>query len=93
MAFSVRAPAPCARVQGRRVVRNSRTVRPVVATNVTTAFHQATFSGVQSTRRAVRQGVVCMAKKSVGDLTKADLEVRLRENFQVLTERNVACEC
>ena len=68
MPFALRAPA--ARVQGRRVVQHARINRP---TNVT-SFQKPAFGAAQQARRGSK--VVCMAKKSVGDLTKDDLEVR-----------------
>jgi hypothetical protein len=78
MAFSIRAPTT--RVQGRRIVaRNARAAHPVQAVNVSAAPAPAFARfGAPAPRQTARK-VACaaaMAKKSVGDLSKAELEVR-----------------
>ena len=77
MAFSMRAPAT--RVQGRRMARGARVARPAVVSHsaVKVSTQNVSFAGVQTAHRSNRQ-VVCnaaMRKKSVGDLSKSDLEV------------------
>lgn len=92
----MRAPAPvAARVQGRRVARAQRVVRPsaTVAAPKATTLQAVVFSRVGSMPRGFRN-VTCMAKKSVGDLSKADLEgkrvlVRADLNVPMDGEQNI----
>lgn len=68
--------AQTTRVQGRRVARPARAARAAAPAKLSLAsFQKATFTGVRQSARHVRS-VDCMAKKSVGDLGKAELEVR-----------------
>ena len=65
--------AQTTRVQGRRVARPARAARP--AKHSLASFQKASIAGVRPSVQGVRL-VDCMAKKSVGDLGKAELEVR-----------------
>lgn len=74
MAVVMSAPRPCTRVQGMRVAAPVRAVRAQAF-----AAAKTTKVSFRSTS-AVDRSVSCEAKKSVGDLAKADLEVRSPHN-------------